>query len=404
MKIVWLCYFSNAEIQSVLHPGVSANEFCPWISQLANLFEICPEAEVHIVSPQNNISGYKHFTLRNIHYHFFNPEPVLFGKSLARFHMNYHTGFFYMKFIIRKIVHKIQPDLIHLHGIEVDHSSSIFQFKDKFPILITIQGFVSNATNKDNYFIKKRIKIEQKILRDFRHFGYRTVTMGDEIKKINPRAELHWHHYPFPALKPCQAEKKYDIVFFARVTRDKGIEDLLQAIAIVKKQRAGISLCVIGGTNSGYVDSMKQLAARLHLTDSIHWAGYIPKHEEVHRLAASARISVLPTHHDIISGTIIESLFLKLPVVAYDVGSIHEINREEECVSLVARGDVGALAQRILKLLQDPQKANDLAEKAYRKARVMFDNQPILSDLLAAYRAVLADYLKDGGKIVRQSP
>jgi glycosyltransferase involved in cell wall biosynthesis len=394
MKVAWICHFSNHEIQSILHPGISDYEFVPWITNLAKLFENESSIELHIISKHNRISKYTQFVLRNIHYHFIPPHLILFGKCIALFRFDYRTNFIYLKYQIKIIIDKIKPDLIHLHGVEVDHSTTIFQFNNKYPILLTVQGFVSHATKKDDYSIKKRIKVEQKIFKKFRHFGYRTQTMGKDIKKYNPDAMLHWHDYPHNEIKLYNIEKKYDLVYFARVTKDKGIEDLLQAIAIIKKAKENISLCIIGGSNSIYIKYLKDIAEKLQISDNLFWAGLISKHEDVYRLAAAARISVLPTYNEIISFTIIESMFLKLAIVAYDVGSIHEVNNEEEIIFMVEKGDVSGLAEKILYLLKDSEELHLIGEKEYKRATKMFDNESIRNDLLNAYNLVKNDFNK----------
>jgi glycosyltransferase involved in cell wall biosynthesis len=392
IKVVWICNFSNNEIQRILHPGIYENEYSSWITRLAELFEKDDIFELHIISAQNHILRNKHFQLKGVNYHFFNPQIILFGKSFSKFHLDYKTNFLYLKIIIKRIVKKIKPDLIHLHGTEVDHSSSILQFKSKYPVLVTVQGFISHSTNSGDYFIKNRIINEQKIFKKFKHFGYRTKTMGQDIKKYNPDAVLHWHHYPFPDIKLHNLNKKFDLVFFARVTKDKGIEDLLNAVINIKKHRSDISLCIIGGTNYNYINYLKEKTRKSNISENIFWTGFLPDQEEVYKIAAESRISVLPTYNEIISGTIIESMFLKIPVIAYDTGSIHEINEGEEFISLVPKGDINELANEILYLLENSSVQKERSEKAYKRALEMFDNKRIYSDLRNAYYKVMDDF------------
>jgi glycosyltransferase involved in cell wall biosynthesis len=391
MRVVWICEFSNAEIQNILHPGIITNELSPWITHLAKLFENETRIELHVVSPHNGILGYKHFTLYNIHYHFFNPNIYIYKWSLLDiFNFNIRTDYIYNKLFIRYIVKKIKPELIHLHGAEnAYYSSSIIQFNKHYPVLVTVQGFISQTTDKVNKHIQKRIEVEKRILSTFKHFGYRTKTMGKDIRAFNPKAILHWHYYPIAEVKPIDIEKKYDIVFFARVCKDKGIDDLLEALLIIKRQLPDVKLCVIGGGSYNY----NNLADQLGLSENIYWAGFLPTQAEVHIMASSSKISVLPTRHDIIPGTIIESMFLKLPVVACSVGGIPEINENEEYVTLVPKEDVAGLAEKILWLLTNPEVRKLKSEKAYKRAIEMFDNSKIPVDLLNAYNEVINDYL-----------
>jgi glycosyltransferase involved in cell wall biosynthesis len=363
---------------------------------MASYFESKPGIELHIISPQEHITKYIHFELRGVHYHFFNSHIPFWGRHWPGFfRFDYWTGFASNKIIVKKIVNKIKPDIIHLHGAELAYySSTVLQFKNKFPVLVTIQGFISHA-NQNNYQIRKRVDYETKILKSFRHFGYRTHTMGKDIKEINPDALLHWHHYPSPEINNYKCEKKYDLVFFARLTKDKGIEDLLKAVSILKKIKPDISLLAIGGANSSYKAYLVELATQLNLTNNVLWAGFLPTSDDVHKMASAAKISILPTYNELISGTIIESLFLKLPVVAYDVGSIHEVNEQEEIISLVEKGNIDGLVKNVIALLSDEELIKKRAEMGYKKALELLDNSKIFGDLLKAYKEVISDFKRN---------
>lgn len=394
MKVVWLCHFSNQEVQEILKPRKKIGEIAPWISSLIKLMEGRGDIELHIISPHEYIKGRKEFNIRSVRYYFFNAYIPIWGKHWPGFFkFDYWTNFIFTKHKIRKVINRINPDIIHLHGAEnAYYSSSIFQFKNIYPVLITIQGFISHTTLAQNNQLKKRMRCEQEILKCFTHFGYRTLAMGKDILSLNPKAKLHWHYYAFPEVKPYNLTKKYDVVFFARVSKDKGIEDLLKAISIIKPNLPDITVCIIGAASLAYLNFLKKKAAQLGIFKNIYWAGFLPSQADVHKIASSSRISVLPTWHDTIPGTIIESMRLKLPVVAYSVGGIPEINDGEECISLVAKGDVNALAEKILWLLENPEIQKLQSEKAYLRAVEMFNNAKIPGDLLNAYKEVINDF------------
>jgi len=279
--------------------------------------------------------------------------------------------------------------LIHLHGAEnAYYASSILKFTKLYPIFITIQGFISD-TKRENWRIKRRIYFEQKILRNINDFGYRTKTMGYQIKQYNPDANLHWHQYPITIPVVKKTEMKFDIVFFARVSKDKGIEDLLEACSIVKKEIPNLKVCIIGSAKSTYYNFLKNKTIELDIKDNIHWAGFLPTQQYVHNLASSAKISVLPTYHDIISGTIIESLFLKIPVVAYNIGSIHEVNEKENIVQLVEKGNIKELANKIKALLINDKLRSSISEKGYKRVKDMFNNDNIKKDIIFAYTKII---------------
>ena len=212
--------------------------------------------------------------------------------------------------------------------------------------------------------------------------------MGCDIRKFNPNAKLHWHQYPIHKVKIYQVNKKYDIVFFARISRDKGIEDLLKAVDIVKKRKNDVSIIVIGNSSKNYLKYLKELCTEYMIADNVIWAGFLPTQDDVHRIVSMAKISVLPTYHDIVPGTIIESMFLQVPVVAYGVGGIPDLNANDEVVKIVEKGNVERLAIEMLLLIKSKENRSILAEKAFIKANEIYDNSRILPDLIKAYKSM----------------
>ncbi len=387
MRVIWICHFSNKEIQSLLHPGYSFNEYAPWITQLAKLFENDDRLELHIVSPHNKIFGIRNIFRKGIHYHFFNPRIHFFRWSMPDlFNLDLRTNFLRNRRIIGKIVRRIKPDIIHLHGAEnAYYSSSVFQFKGRFPVLITVQGFIFPTTEKINSYVKKRIGVEKMIIQEFSHFGVRTKEMGQIILKISPLAKLHWHNYPVKPIEPILTKKKFDLVFFGRVSKDKGIDDLLAAVSILKKNFPSIKLCVIGHASEIY----KKKAIDLNINVNVFWSGFIKTQDEAHKLVSEAYISVLPTYHDIIPGTIIECMFLKIPIIAYSVGGLPDINDDEEYIALVPKGNITELVEKINWFLKNKHLLETIAEKAQKRAKKMFDNDIIPDQIFNAYSQII---------------
>ncbi len=395
MRVAWLCHFTDKEVQEILKPHKPVREMAPWIPAMAQLFEKQDRVRLDIISPHEYISGTRTFSLRGINYHFFNAHIPFWGRHWpGRLKVDYWTNFRLSKRKIGSIVGRIKPDVIHLHGAEnAYYSSGILQFNGEYPVLITPQGFIAHTLAKGPQILKRQ-QVEKAILRSFHHFGYRTRTMGDQIREFNAEARLHWHHYPVNIPEFRQTPKKYDIVFFARVSKDKGIEDLLRACKIIRNRKPALSVCIVGRATESYRRYLEDEIRNLGLTDNVDWIGFLPDQKDVHALASSARISVLPTYHDIISGTIIESLFLKLPVVSYNVGSIHEVNDKEEIVRLVEKGDIRGMTEQIETLLADESLIQEVGEKGYLRAKEMFNYTEIVQDLVNAYEAVISDFNK----------
>jgi glycosyltransferase involved in cell wall biosynthesis len=403
IRVVWLCHFSNEEIKEYFNIR-EINEFAPWINNLIQLFKHNPSVELHIVAPNVFTNKKKEFVIDGIHYHFYQRIPIIGTNSLLKkaytfLKVEQITDFCWIKYAIRKIITKIHPDIIHLHGAENPYySAGILPLINKFPVITTIQGFICNNT-VTNYNVKYRIRLEKEIIEQCRHFGTRTDDMSQLVVKINPNAVLHHHGYaiaiPSVVKENIGKNEPIDCLFFARVCKDKGIEDLLEAISKIKKTVPSISLAVIGKADKKYLSELNVLCDKLKIESNVNFVGFLPKQADIYEYALQAKLCVLPTHHDIISGTIIESMFLKLPVVAYAVGGIPELNKMEETVRLVDKGNIEDLAQQITFLLNNKEERKILAEKAYSLAQKRFNkNDLIENDILKAYNLVISDLKK----------
>lgn len=382
-------------MQNKIKSFKKGQEIAPWISNMLTLFENDESINLHVISPHEWIPYYKKYIDKKITYHFINQGIPFLGKNWPRFFpFDLWVDYYFLKVRVKQIISKINPDIIHLHGAEnTFHPATIFQFQKKIPVFITLQGFLHIISPNDpNPRIRRRIKREISIYKSFFHFGYRTETMKEVIMKINPKANFHFHQYPY-FLKPITLptdKKEFDIVFFARISVEKGILDLLNAIIIIKPLFPKIQLAIIGNSDNSFLENLKSFCKSKDIESNVNWFGFLPTQSDVHRIVSNAKITVLPTHYDMIPGTIIESMFLKIPVISYCTGSIPELNKEDKVIELVKKGNIEKLADRITFLLQNDKYRDRLAEKAYNKAITLFDQRSVKNDILNTYKSILS--------------
>ena len=394
LKVVWLCHLSNKEIQDILHPWKRVREYAPWMFISLRVAEQDPRFEVHVVAPHAYIARTHEFELRGIHYHFYNPNIPVIGQPwphLRGVSWDEFSDFRRSKRIVSRIINKINPDVIHLYGAENPYySSTVLPLIDKYPTILTIQGFASHTKNKISKHMAKKIEVEQKVIRAIPICFYRAKKQGQDTLDYNPKMELLPNMFGSYELKydNLPTDKKYDLVFFATICKDKGMDDLIKAVKIIKNKKPDISLCVIGG---GSIEKYVTMCDELGVKDNVTWAGFQPTRRDVHFLAAQCRISVLPTYHDILPGTITESMFLGIPMVSYDVDSNPEINEDYEAVRLVKVGDVDALADNLYQLLCDDQQRMKLGEAGHTRAYEMFapTNKQVAEQWMNGYQRAI---------------
>lgn len=216
LKIVWLCHFTNAEVQIQLKPYKKTQEIAPWISYLLPVFENNDAVELHVLAQHEYIRCYRSFQHKGIFYHFVPKGIPLIGRHWPRFfRFDLWTNYYFWKKKVAGIVKKINPHIIHLQGAENEFCAAILQFQHKIPVFITIQGFIGKSSSTSSA-AKNRKRNEIRIIQAFKHYGIRTQTMGKDVQAMNPNAVLYWHNYPMQAIEPFDnVQKRFDLVFFA---------------------------------------------------------------------------------------------------------------------------------------------------------------------------------------------
>jgi len=392
MKVVWLCHFANQEMKDYFDNQQIRN-FAPWISELISIFKNKDEIELHIIAPNWFTNDDVHFCKDNIDYHYYRVKNTS-NQILNKITNGYLTNFWYIKRKIKKIVNQIRPNIIHLHGAENPYcSAGILPLINKYPTLVTIQGFARKETIK-GFFNFIRCKIEKKILERANHFGYRADFMIDYLREFNPKASFYYHLYPINnSIRQVKFEmtqaKIFDIVFYGRVCKDKGIEDLIAAVKSIVVINPDIKVLIIGGITNKYQKNIIELISKIGLKRNFVFKPFFPSQSDLFEAIKEAKIYVLPTHADILTFTIPEAMFLKIPVISYNIEGIRDFNKNNENIYLVEKKNISELTKAILFLLSNEPARIKLTDSAYNFADKFFNSLEIYNDLINAYTSII---------------
>jgi glycosyltransferase involved in cell wall biosynthesis len=401
LKVVWICHFSNADVRkrlSLSKYGKKIHDFAPWITNLIEEFKHYEDIELHVVSPHLGLKDIScSFNDEGVQCHFFKSDLPIFNRPWPYFfRFDAWTGFMFNRFLVRRILNRIQPDIVNLMGAEnAYYSSSVLDVKG-LPVLITIQGIYSN---EERFKVEKRdvvrCTVERKIHSENKYFGVSAPFMPALIMRDAPDPILFWNRFPLKIVKLETArdiENKYDFVFFSRMVALKGTHDALEALAVVKQHKPDVTLRMMGYGEAAHVAELKEKAKALGLEENVKITGGFALQEDMLKEASKAKFFVLPTHIDTIPGAILEAIHLGLPIVSYCTGDIPLLNNGDTRVLLCDCGDITSLAGNMIRLLDEPELAAEMSQKARVFVEKWFDNQSIAINLVNQYRAVLAHY------------
>jgi glycosyltransferase involved in cell wall biosynthesis len=151
-------------------------------------------------------------------------------------------------------------------------------------------------------------------------------------------------------------------VFVGRLVAQKGVTDLLAALADLRRRGSAIPLTVVG--DGPERQALERRAVLLGLGKSVRFVGAVSP-ERVSGLLADQRVAVLPATGEGLGLVLAEALAAGVPVVAYESGGIADLLVDREAGELVRPGDVKGLADAMHRVVSD-QRYLDAAARAGR--------------------------------------
>lgn len=183
------------------------------------------------------------------------------------------------------------------------------------------------------------------------------------------------------------------VLFIGRVTEPKGAFDLLEAWPQVVARCADAELWVVGpdGTNGRFT---REIQSSGH-AGSIKVLGALPLHK-VADLMRQAQLLCLPSHGEGTPNCVMEAMASGLPVVATEVGGIPDIVESGRTGLLVQQGDIHALAEALVSLLQDLDRRIRMGNAAQDFARIHLDARKTAERLAELYRELITGSRRKG--------
>jgi glycosyltransferase involved in cell wall biosynthesis len=164
----------------------------------------------------------------------------------------------------------------------------------------------------------------------------------------------------------------------------KAIGTMLEAMAILREDEPAARLVILG---SGDRRALQTRAAELAVLDVVSFIG---QRDDVADILAAADVGVLSSDFEGMPLAILEYMAAGLPVVSTDVGGVREVVREGETGLLVPRGDGRALAERIGRLIADPELARRMGQNGRRLQLAQFSAAAMVRETTALYDRLLA--------------
>lgn len=196
-------------------------------------------------------------------------------------------------------------------------------------------------------------------------------------------------HFVEPVPPPAQAPQPGALLYAGRLVPEKGLADLLQALARLQALRWSLRIAGDGSERH----ALGRQAVALGIADRIDWLGRLGPaalDAEYGRAAVVAMPSRIPESFGLVG---VEALLRERPVVGYASGGMSEWLADGVTGRVARWGDIGSLADAVADLLRRPEAAQAMGRRG--RARVLRDYAPALhlqrmQQVFAAARAASA--------------
>jgi glycosyltransferase involved in cell wall biosynthesis len=205
-------------------------------------------------------------------------------------------------------------------------------------------------------------------------------------------AQVHVVRYPFAAAVSTPACAKRDtptVLFIGRVNREKGLDHLLRALALLRETPWDL---LVAGAGSDLA-RCEQLACSLGISRRVRFAGWLTESDLEQAYATAALVAVPSLWPDPYPFVGPEAMMRSRPVVAYASGGIPEWVIPGETGLLAPAGDILGLARALRQLLTDAglreamgRRAREWVVPAHDPARHLHDLGAVIKHAIATYQ------------------
>jgi|GEM_PF-4177297 len=165
---------------------------------------------------------------------------------------------------------------------------------------------------------------------------------------------------------PIPLEGEYRILFWGRISNEKGIDILIKSAKSVVDEYPSCHYYILG--DGPKLASMKKLAFDLNINKNVHFLGF-RDHDEISALASRSDIIILPFNHisnisDNAPLTVMEAMATGKAIITTRVGGVPELI-QDGINGLLAEPDPLDITNKTILLIEDTKMRNRLGNHAF---------------------------------------
>ena len=252
-----------------------------------------------------------------------------------------------------------RPDIVHSHGEAPDLASRIACRLAGIPHVVTAHVERPWAWRpRLGMFLERRTAFLTRQYIAVSHAVARVLRDDVRVPADRVRVIPNWACEPQeePLGTDTPARGAPTLVHVARLHVQKGQDVLLEAFRMIRREYPAAVLWIIG-------EGPEEASLRRNAGEGVVFLGY---RRDVRRLLRAADLFVLSSRWEGPPLSMLEAMSEALPVVVTSVGGIPEVVEHGVSGMIVPPDDAAALADAVVRCLQDPARTRSLGQAAQR--------------------------------------
>jgi len=276
---------------------------------------------------------------------------------------------FYKKILIQYMQEKGKPDIVHVHTpMKAGILAVWMKKKYGIPFMVTEHSSMYDSAAIDNYYNRSSYfkRNTEKVFKEAVKVTCVSDTIGQLIKNIFQLPKVEVIHNVvqtelfYPTKKGKGISDPFIWIHVSSMYKLKNVEGIIQAFARLNDTNTNWQLRLIGPPN----ESIIKLVKDIKLESKIFLIGELT-YEEVAAEMKAADAFIMFSKHENFPCVIAEALCCGIPVIASDVGGIHEAVNPENGI-LVPSDNMEVLAHSLSVMMKNYNiySKEDIAKKA----------------------------------------
>ena len=278
---------------------------------------------------------------------------------------------------LTRLMRRLRPDVVSMHCRDALHFGTPACLLARVPRRIATEHSVGSGTSQFLNSLAYRMSLptwtaavavseflKELMLRKW-HLPaekVRVIYNGIDLSRLQPGTDSTYIRRELGL--PSEARIVGNV---ATLKKEKGLDDFLEIAAAIAPRNKWVHFVLIGG--GPLVSHLVSRAAQLGLSARLHLMG---TRADIADLVAGFDVFLCTSEVETFGLAVVEAMYLRVPVVAFDVGAMKEVIFDGVDGFLVKPRDIDNAAARVMSLIENPRLSEMIGAAARESVETRF--------------------------------